>query len=240
MIHIKAVIIAGGKGTRLRPLTYKIPKAMIPIDGKTVLEHQINLLKKIKIKNIILCTGYKHELIEKYFGNGSKFGVKIDYFVEKKLLGTGGAIKNAEKLIHDSFIVLYGDIIFDMNLKKLVEFHKKRNALVTIVLHESDHPYDSDLIEVDNNNKIIKLIGKPSRNKPLPTTLTKTSIYILEPKVFSFIPKIKNSFDNDILPNLIQTGKVYGFITSEYIRDIGTFNRLDDAKDFLAKKRSRV
>jgi mannose-1-phosphate guanylyltransferase/phosphomannomutase len=236
VIRIKAVILAGGKGTRLRPLTYKIPKAMIPIEGKPVLEHQIIFLRRYKIRGIVLCTGYKHESIERYFGKGSRFGVKIKYLREKKLMGTGGAIKNAEKTVDGPFVVLSGDIMLDMNLKKLIEFHKKRNALVTTVLHETKHPYDSDLVEVDKKGRVIKLIGKPSRDKPLPTRLANASIYVMDPEIFSFMPKTKSNFEKDILSNLVQTGKVYGFITSEYIKDMGTFDRLDEVKKVLAKR----
>jgi NDP-sugar pyrophosphorylase family protein len=208
---------------------------MIPIGGKPVLEYQINLLKKYGIRDIILCTGYKHESIEKYFGNGSKFGIKIRYLREKKLMGTGGAIKNAEKAVNGKFVVLYGDIILDMNLKKFIEFHKKRNALVTIVLHETNHPYDSDLIKVGGNGRVTKFVGKPSRDKPLPTRLAKTSVYVMDPEIFSFIPKTKNNFEKDVLSDLVKSGKVYGFITSEYIKDMGTFDRLEEVEKVLTK-----
>lgn len=232
---MKAVIIAGGKGTRLRPLTYDIPKALVPVGGKPILEHQIEELKRYGIEDILICTGYKHRLIEKAFGNGSRFGVMIRYVNEKRLLGTGGAIKNARRFVESAFLVLYGDIFFNMDLRRLISFHERKRAIATLVLHESSHPYDSDLIRIDRSSRVVELIGKPEKGKPLPSKMSNASIYVLEPKVFGFMPKGRHSFEKDVIPNLITTGKVYGFVTREYVKDMGTLDRLSEVNKIAAE-----
>ena len=126
---MKAVILAGGLGTRLRPLTNKKPKPMLPLGKKPLLEHLIKWIKKNGVKDIVLCVSYLHETIEKYFGDGSKFGVKIEYAVSGKPLGDAGQLKTAQKFIDDTFVCVYGDSLFNFNLRKMITAHKKKNHL---------------------------------------------------------------------------------------------------------------
>ncbi|MBI5347286.1 MAG: nucleotidyltransferase family protein [Candidatus Aenigmarchaeota archaeon] len=227
---MKAVILAGGKGTRMRPLTNKMPKVMLPIRGKPIVEHQVDLLKKYGINDIVMCTGYLGEQIKKHFEDGSKFGVKITYSGEKDPLGTGGAIKNAEKFIDKTFLLLYGDIMLNMNLEKLLGFHKEQGAKITLVIHETDHPYDSDLITVDESGLVTKIFHKPN-HEPFPSTLSKTSVCIVEPDVLKQMPEGKHDFEKEIIPKFIEQCSVFGYITDELVRDIGTIERMKSLEE---------
>jgi len=229
----KAVILVGGRGERLRPLTDNLPKPMLEIDGKPILEHQIRLLKKYGIRDTVICGHYLFDKIKDYFGDGSAFGVKISYSKEESSLGTGGAIKKVDNFLDSTFLVLYGDIMFDMNILKLIMFHKNNNSLLTLVLHETDHPYDSDLIKTDGN-KVTEILGKHVKDPP--TRLAKTSLFVAEPAIFGFMSDGKSDFESQTLPTLIKTNRVFGYVTDEFIKDIGTIDRYDELK----KRFSRV
>ncbi len=222
---MKTIILVGGKGTRLRPLTYKIPKPMLPVKGKPILEHQIELLKKYGLADIVMCTGYLGEHVKNHFKNGSGFGVKITYSDEKEPLGTGGAIKNAENFIDSTFFIIYGDIMLNVNMQKLIDFHKERGGKITIVLHETDHPEDSDLIAIDESGLITKIFHKPN-HEPYPSLLSKTSIYVVEPEVLKEMPSDKHDFEKQIIPKFIEQCEVFGYVTDEFIKDIGTLERI--------------
>jgi len=224
---IKAVILVGGRGERLRPLTDTIPKPMLEIDGKPILEHQIRLLKKYGIGNVVICGYYLFDKIRDYFKDGSGFGVSIGYSYEESPLGTGGAIKKIESSIDSTFLVLYGDIMLEMDILKLIIFHKKNNSLLTLVLHESDHPYDSDLINTDGD-RVIEILGKHVKDPS--TRLAKTSLFVAEPGILGFMPDGKSDFDSDSLPKIVETNKVFGYITDEFIKDVGTLDRYDEIR----------
>lgn len=221
-----AVILAGGRGDRLRPLTDVLPKPLLPISGRPVLEHQIELLKKHGIKYVAICGHYLFNKIRDYFGDGSQYGVNISYLEEKEPLGTGGAIKNVESLIRNRFIVLYGDEMLDINISKLMRFHLKNKGIATIVLHETTHPEDSDLVLLDKKNRIRKLLLKP--HKKIASKISKSSLYVFEPAVFSFLPRM-GSFET-ALQKMIKTNRVFGYVTDEYIKDMGTFERYEQIK----------
>ncbi len=234
---MKAVIVAGGKGTRLRPLTCDIPKPMLPVAGKPIIHHQIELLKQSGFSDIVICTGYLGDQIKKYFGNGSCFGVTIEYSEEKKPLGTGGAIKNAERLIDGTFLIVYGDLMLGMNIKKLVTFHKSKNAMLTLVLHETNHPYDSDLVAVDENSRVAAIFHKPNKD-PLPSKFSKTSVYVAEPGVLHAMPSGNHDFEKEIIPKLVEKGVVFGYITNEFVRDVGSPERLGEIEKMWLKRKS--
>jgi len=220
---LKAVIIAGGRGERLRPLTDKLPKPMLLVAGNPILEHQIRLLEKFGVKDIIICGHYLFDKIKEYFGGGKKFGVNITYCEEERPLDTGGALKNAEPFIQNTFFALYGDTMLNMNLKKLLDFHKKKKGLITIVLHETDHPEDSDLVDIDKNSRIVEFYRKP--HKEIKSKLAKSSLYVLEKEIFKFVSSKKHSFHSEDIPRLIKKQKIYGYVTDEFIKDIGTPDR---------------
>jgi len=227
---MRALIICGGKGTRVQKINKEIPKALFPIAGKPLLHHQIEWLKKYGIDEIVFCIGHLGEQIKNFVGDGSSFGIKAFFSEEKQLLGTGGAIKNAEKFINGTFLVVFGDLMIEMNLSKLIEFHKSHNGIATIVVHKTDHPWDSDLIKLDNNGKIIEIIKRPGKMDKYPSEISKTSIYILEKDVLDRIPNSKVDFEKEVLPGIVNDGKAYGYFTNEFIKDIGTPERYKEIK----------
>ena len=233
-LKTKALILAGGRGERMRPLTDKMPKPMLPITGKPVLQHQIELLKKHGITKIVIAGYYLFGIIKDYFGSGEKLGVEIEYCEEEIPLGTGGAIKNAEEFLKDeeNFIVLSGDVMTKINFKSIFQFHKDKKALGTIVLRHSDHPYDSDVVEIDENSRVKKFIGRGQ--KELDTAIT--SIYAFRNDIFNFIPKEFCNIEKDVVSKIYDSGDIYGYLTDDYIKDIGTFERYENAKKYFENK----
>src|SRR5688572_3562871 len=148
---MQAVILAGGKGTRLKSILSLMPKPMVSIGDTPLLEHQIILLKKYGISEIFILVNHLKDSIISYFGNGEKWGVAIQYYEEAEPLGTVGGVKAIEHLLIHDFLILYGDIMLDMDLKRLLSFHKQKQSDCTLVLHPNDHPYDSDLVDVDGD-----------------------------------------------------------------------------------------
>jgi len=238
---MKAVILAGGKGVRLGDLTKKIPKPMIKIGGMPILEHQIRLLRRYNIKDIIILTGHLSKVIEKYFKDGSNPGVKISYFSENEPLGTTGGIKEIENKLREDFIVFYGDVMVNMNLERLVKFHKRKNALGTLVIHPNDHPNDSDLVEIDKNKRITAFHPKPHQANKYFSNLVNAGVYLLSPGIFKYIKRgEKADFGKDIFPGLTGGKKIYGYNTAEYLKDAGTPERLKEVKkDYSSGKIER-
>lgn len=160
---MEAVIMAGGKGTRLQSVAKDIPKPMIKILGKPLLEYQIDSLRESGIDNIILIIGYLGNIIQEYFADGTKFGVNIQYIIEEKPLGTAGALYYLKEKIQGDFVFVFGDLLLDIDWNRFVGFHKKNNGLITLYGHPNSHPYDSDVIVSDENNRVIKIEPKKDR-----------------------------------------------------------------------------
>ncbi|PIZ52017.1 D,D-heptose 1,7-bisphosphate phosphatase [Candidatus Woesearchaeota archaeon CG_4_10_14_0_2_um_filter_33_13] len=231
---MKAVIIAGGKGTRMGDISKEIPKPMIQIGSKPILEHQINILKRYGISEIILITGHLSNVIEEYFKDGKEFGVNIEYYTETIPLGTTGGLKEIENKLVEDFLVLYGDIMFDININKLIQFHNQKSSKCTLVIHPNDHPHDSDLLEVNEEGRIIAFHPKPHQNKTYYNNLVNAGIYIFSTEIFKHIKKgKKEDFGKDIFPRLPQSLLVYGYNTAEYLKDMGTKERFDEVKKDL-------
>ena len=235
------MIVAGGKGKRLGKLTKDIPKPMLKIGGVPLLERQINLLKRYAIKDIVILTYYLSGVIERYFKNGSSFGVNINYRKEKKPLGTAGCIKEIENELNEDFVVFYGDVMIDMNLKKLIDFHKNNNSICTLVVHPNDHPYDSDLVEIDSGKRIIAIHKKPHDENKYFKNLVNAGTYIMSPKILKHIKRgVKSDFGSDIFPKIVNKEKLLGYNTAEYLKDIGTLDRLKNVnEDYLNSKVKR-
>lgn len=223
-----AVILAGGEGKRLMPFTADKPKPMIHIGGKPVLAHHFTVLKRYGIRDVYLLTGYKGDVIEKHFNDGKYFGVNIKYLKEDFPLGTAGAVKYLEDRINSDFLLLYGDVLFDLKLDDFIAFHEKKKGAATLVVHPSDHPYDSDLVEIDDKSKITRILNKPHGKEYL-GNLGNAAMYILSPVIFKYIPSGKQcDFMKDIFPVMISRAeKLYAYKTAEYIKDMGTFDRLE-------------
>lgn len=232
---MKAIIVAGGRGERLKPITDNIPKPMIEVAGKPILLHIIELLKKYGVEEFILALCYLPNVIIDYFGDGRRFGIKISYTFESPSspLGTAGAISLSRNSINDTFIVTYADILRELDIKKVVDFHKKNKAFATLNIYERQNKRAKSMVIINENNKIVKFIERPNQSK-----LTKEhiwvngSFYVLEPEIFDFIPKGKKSdFGADIFPKLLLSKKdLYAYPTTGYFVDIGDMTKLDLAR----------
>jgi histidinol-phosphate phosphatase family protein len=239
---LKAVILAGGKGTRLGTLTETIPKPLISICGKPILVHQIDLLKRYGIVDIILLTGYKSEVIERYFEDNKESGVNISYFRENKPLGTTGGVKEIEDRLTEDFLLLYGDIMVNMNIEKLIHFHKKKNSDCTLVVHPNDHPYDSDLVELNEDLRITAFHSKPHEKGQYYRNLVNAAVYVMSPVILKYIQKGVNAdFGKDLFPKIFSREKFFGYNTAEYMKDVGTVERLKEVtEDCISGKIERL
>jgi D,D-heptose 1,7-bisphosphate phosphatase len=230
----QAVILAGGRGARLGEFTDDMPKPMIPVGEKPVLQHQVELLVGYGIRDIIILVNYLKESIISFFKNGINFGARISYFEEPYPLGTVGGIKEIEEQLAGDFLVFYGDVMVDMDLSRMISLHRGKNSLCTLVLHPNDHPYDSDLVEINAENRIVALHPKPHDPAMYYSNLVNAGIYILSPKILQFLEKGKKSdFGRDVFPHIYKDVPMYGYVTTEYIKDMGTPERLEKVrKDF--------
>ncbi|MFA5887130.1 MAG: nucleotidyltransferase family protein [Candidatus Nanoarchaeia archaeon] len=231
---MKLVLMAGGKGVRLQPLTYDTPKPMLLINGKPILEHTIEWAKTQGITDIIICSGYLSNVIEKYFGDGSKLGVHIEYSVEKSPLGTGGPLRIIKEKLKEDFIVLSGDIVCKIDAKKLMQFHKKMKADATVVVQKGSHPEESDLIEYDKKGKVKHFWLKPHSAETPKIDKTNASMYVLSPKSLSIIPEGSYNLERQLLPELLKQGKkVYAYYTEEFLEDMGSFDRMKQIEEMM-------
>lgn len=220
---MKAVIIAGGLGTRLRPLTYNMPKPIVPLANKPFVFHQIDLLKKFGITEIILNLHYLSDNIREIFDDGKKLGVKIHYSIEEKPLGTAGAVKNAEKFFDGKPMLIFnGDILTDINLEKMIKFHEEKKGKVTLALTKVEDPTNYGLIITDDKQRVLEFREKPSWEHVTANTIN-AGIYIVDPSIFKLVPKGKEfSFERQLYPMLLERGeKIYGYVTDAYWMDIG-------------------
>ena len=240
---MKVVIMAGGKGTRLKEITKdEIPKPMVKVLGKTILEHQIDVLKKNDLKDIIIIVGYLGEKIKHYFKDGKDFGVNITYIDEHEPLGTAGSFYYVKNYVKEDFILLFGDIIFDVYLKKMIDFHNMKKSYVTLFVHPNSHPYDSDIVLMDDDNKIIGFDSKNNVRTYSYDNCVNAGIYIISNKLIQKIDKLKKlDLEKDILSKVIEKENVFGYYSSEYVKDVGTVERIkktseDIQKNILEKK----
>ncbi len=220
---MQAVILAGGKGTRLYPLTSRTPKPMVNVFNKPVLEHTIELLKKHGIRDIIITLAYKADQIMDHFGGGSKWGVNIQYSLEDIPLGTAGGLRRMQPLLNDTFLIISGDAITDFDIKAAVDMHKSRSAIATMLLYEVDDPSQFGIVESDSDGKIRRFIEKPVASEAFTNTIN-TGIYILEPEVISYIPyDMAFDFSRNVFPRLLQNQEpFYSYRTDGYWCDVGS------------------
>lgn len=236
---MQAVILAGGRGIRLAPLIKNTPKSLVKIGEKPIIERQILLLKEYGIKEIWILLGYLGDQIREYLQNGKKWNVKIHYRQENKPLGTAGALKVLEGKIREDFLVLSGDVMLNFDVKRFINWHKKKRGIASIVVHPNDHPFDSDLVEIDDKEQITALLNRPHPKRIIFRNLSIASVYIFSPKIFKYIPENKKSdIEKDILPKVLKAKeKIYAYNTPEYIKDIGMPKRLKEVRnDYLSGK----
>lgn len=232
-LETKTLILCGGEGTRMRPITFSIPKPMLPLGYKPVLHHIVDFFKDQGFKKFIFSVGYLSEIIVKYFGDGRKYDVFIDYVFEREALGTGGAIKNAEEKIHNTFFVGNGDVIFKtLDLNDLLKFHREKKGIGTIVIKKVENAKRFGLIEFDKNYKILEFREKPEKEVP---GFINAGLYVFEPEIFDYIEVGKNvSIEREVFPKLAEEGKLYAYIYNGYWIDIGIPQDYEKAlKDIL-------
>jgi mannose-1-phosphate guanylyltransferase len=219
---VKAIILVGGEGLRLRPLTCNLPKPMVPIVNRPFLEHVVEHLKRHHIDQIILAICYLPDRIQSHFGDGSSFGVKLSYAVEQTPLGTGGAVKNSERFLNDTFLVFNGDIFSDLDLTETVKFHRAHKAKATIALTPVDDPTAYGVVELDSRNRVKGFIEKPSRDK-VTSNLINAGIYVMEPEILELIPAgVHSMLERGLFPDLVKRGiPFYGYRSHAYWLDTG-------------------
>lgn len=223
---MKALILIGGLGTRLRPLTCSMPKPLLPIVNRPFLEYQFKLLKKHGVKDVVLCVAYMSHEFEKQFGDGKRLGLNIKYVHEQDPLGTGGAVKNAEKYLDSTTVILNGDILTDVDLKAMHKFHKANKAEVTIALTRVKDPTAFGLVETKKDGRIERFLEKPSWDEVTCNTIN-AGVYIFEPSVLNSIPPgINYSVERGLFPNLLRENRsIYGYTFKGYWMDIGTIEK---------------
>ncbi|MBI4091600.1 MAG: nucleotidyltransferase family protein [Candidatus Levybacteria bacterium] len=232
--NLQAIILAGGKGTRIKRINSALPKVLFPLAKKPLLDYLIDHLKKNGFNDIIICTGYLADKVKDYVSK-TDYGIKIRTSREDTPLGAAGALHLIKDLLNDEFFVLYGDIYTTINLEKMLKFHKSKKADVTIALHISDHPRDSTIVKIDKSKKIVNFIEKPGDDWKQYGNLTATSLYIMKKSVLKFIAKNKTiDFAKDVFPKMLKNrGKLFGYITSEYAKDIGTPERYKKVEQYI-------
>jgi histidinol-phosphate phosphatase family protein len=221
---MKTIIMAGGKGTRIASVASDIPKPMIPVCGKPILEHQINCLKKNNLTDITLVIGHLGRHIQDYFGNGSRFGCEISYFTETEPLGTAGALYKLN--LSGDFILLNGDVIFDLDFSRMIDFHNDKKALATLAVHPNSHPFDSSLIICNSDSQVTRWLSKEDERVYYKNQVN-AGIHILSAELLKIClqQKEKVDLDRDILKPSIQSNQIYAYATPEYIKDMGTPER---------------
>ncbi|ANV83771.1 mannose-1-phosphate guanylyltransferase [Picosynechococcus sp. PCC 7003] len=236
---MRAVLMAGGAGTRLRPLTCDLPKPMVPVLNRPIAEHIINLLKRHRITEVIATLHYVPDIMRDYFQDGHEFGVKMHYAVEEdQPLGTAGCVKNVEELLTETFVVISGDSITDFDLAAAIAFHREKGSKATLVLTRVPNPVEFGVVITEENGQISRFLEKPSTSEIFSDTVN-TGTYILEPEVLKYLPENEEcDFSKDLFPLLLDRGEpMYGYIADGYWCDVGHLDAYRKAQyDALARK----
>lgn len=232
---MKAVILAGGLGERLKPLTNETPKPLLPVRGKPIVEYCIENLRKHGIGEIILSIGYKAEKIKEYFGNGNRWGVRIDYDVEDTPLGTGGAVKHIVKKfgIKEDFLLFWGDNLGDFNISKLLEEHGKNHGLITMILTPREDVENFGAVSLIGN-RIEKFVEKP-RREDAPSNLINTGAFVLKPAALEILPDGKSNIERECFSLLADEGKVFAYKHEGYWYPTDTLEKYNLAEEEIGK-----
>ena len=240
---MKSIIMAGGFGTRLRPLTNNLPKPMVPMANRPILEHIIELLKKTSITALAALLYFQPEKIIDHLGDGASLGVKIDYITATEALGSAGAVGSAMRRWKDdeTTLVISGDVLTDLDIKAAVEFHRKKKAIATIVLTRVDNPLPFGIVITDKNGRIIRFLEKPSWGEVFSDTIN-TGIYILEKEVLDYLPEgVEFDFSKELFPALLANKKpIYGYVAEGYWKDVGSLEEYRAANIDILQGRVQV
>ncbi|MDD5012040.1 MAG: nucleotidyltransferase family protein [Candidatus Nanoarchaeia archaeon] len=240
---MRAILLSGGRGERLKPLTDKIQKVMVPINGKPLLQYWVELLKKYNIKEIGMNLNYLGEQIMDHFGDGKNFGVNVYYLIEETLLGTATPIKRFDKLYpgfcSEPFFVIYADNLSNMNLEKVISRHKKNSPFVTLTLHNHSEPWTRGIVNVNSKGKVLGFIEKPKKEDIISGKIRGESascVYLFEPTTLKYFREEKEDLGTDLFPRLLEDKcPLYAFNPKAYVQDIGTLERYEQAKKDVAK-----
>ena len=220
---MKAVIMAGGEGTRLRPLTSNQPKPMLPMANVPMMEHVVNLLRTHGFEDIVVTVAFMANAIRTYFGDGSEFGVRMVYATEETPLGTAGSVRNARDELDERFLVISGDVLTDIDLSEVVGFHQKRGAMATLALKAVDNPLEFGIVITQEDGSVERFLEKPTWGQVFSDTIN-TGIFVLEPEIFDFIPEGRPvDFSGETFPAVLEAEKpLYGYVADGYWEDVGT------------------
>src|SRR5919206_558644 len=223
---MKAVVMAGGEGTRLRPLTSNQPKPMVSICGKPCIEHILELLRQHGFDDVIVTVAFLPQAIRSYFGAGENLGLNIEYSVEESPLGTAGSVRLASGRLDDTFLVISGDALCDIDLRRLVDVHREKEAAVTIGLKSVDNPLEFGIVVTDEDGRVERFLEKPSWGQVFSDTIN-TGIYVLEPEVLGHIPTDRPyDWAKELFPLLLEMGRpLYGHVADGYWQDIGNLEQ---------------
>lgn len=238
---MKAVVMAGGEGTRLRPLTSNQPKPMVPVFNQPIMEYIIELLKNHRITDIVVTLQFMPHMIQSFFGDGSDIGVNLSYAVEQQPLGTAGSVKNAADHLKDTFIVISGDALTDIDLGRLIEFHKKKRSMATIALKRVENPLEFGVVITNEDGVIERFLEKPTWGEVFSDTIN-TGIYVLEPEIFDYIADGESvDFSKDVFPRVLADGKpLFGCVVDGYWCDIGNYEQYVQAHQDIMQGKSKI
>src|SRR5919201_1405073 len=227
---MKAVVMAGGEGTRLRPLTSNQPKPMVPIVGKPCMEHILELVREHRFEDVIVTVAFLPQAIRSYFGDGESLGLTIEYSVEESPLGTAGSVRLASDRLDETFLVISGDALCDIDLTQLVAAPSEKGAAVTIGLKSVDNPLEFGIVVTDDEGRIERFLEKPSWGQVFSDTIN-TGIYVLEPEVLRHVPTDRPfDFSKELFPLLLEMGRpIYGCVCDGYWQDIGNLDQFRQA-----------
>lgn len=224
---MKVVVIAGGQGTRIVSVNSEIPKAMIPIAGKPILEYEVEMAKRYGYTDFLFIIGHMGDQIEHYFEDGRRWNVNIEYYKEEKPLGTAGALGCLKNKLTEDFFVFYGDTVMDFDMDAMLAYHKEKQADATLFLHPNDHPYDSDIVELTTDGRVLKFCNKPHVHDFVSHNMVNAALFIFSPKVLEQIEVgTKSHIEKHVLPACWDKGmNLFGYVSFEYIKDMGTPDR---------------
>ncbi len=231
------VITAGGKGTRLSLIASDIPKPMVRIFDKPILQYQIECLKENNINDIYILIGHLGHVIKNYFKDGKDFGASIKYIEEKEPLGSAGSLFFLKDIIEDDFVFLFGDLMLDIDFERMIKFHKEHNAIITLLSHPNSHPFDSDLIVTDENDLVTSIDSKHNIRNYYYHNLVNAGVYVISHHIFDnhFLKLAKVDFEKDIVSNELLNKTVYSYHSTEYVKDAGTPDRFHSVSDDVSR-----
>lgn len=234
---MKALILAAGEGTRLRPLTTDRPKPMLPIGGVPLIEHIVLLLKRHGITDIAINLHYKPWTIVHHLGHGRRWGVRIHYSFEETLLGSAGAAKRLEWYFDESFVVFYGDLYTDLNLSNLIAAHRRGGAPLTMALYQVNNPTQCGIVELDEQSRVRRFVEKPAPDRVF-SRLANAGVLVVEPKVLTLVPAEQPyDFGHDVFPCMLTSGQsIVGYPIDETLIDIGTMENYEKAQRLVAQR----